>query len=108
MTGRTTRQQRLKGELLQQRAQLMFQERREREIVRSSALAEMGPGLDEADLSEFDLQADLDLALLQLRSETLRHIDRALRRLDAGPPQTLGVFRAAGPPVQMNNGDVNG
>lgn len=39
---------------------------------------------DELDDSEADIQADLRLALLQMRSETLIRIDEALARLDAG------------------------
>ncbi len=39
---------------------------------------------DDVELSDADLQSDLDLALLQMRAETLVRINEALARLDAG------------------------
>jgi DnaK suppressor protein len=41
-------------------------------------------GTDDLEHSEDDIQGDLALALLQMQSETLRHIDAAVARLDAG------------------------
>ena len=41
-------------------------------------------GGDDIDRSDAHSQGDLDLALLQMRAETLVRIDAALRRLDAG------------------------
>ena len=41
-------------------------------------------GGDDLDHSDAHSQGDLDLALLQMRAETLVRIDAALRRLDAG------------------------
>jgi RNA polymerase-binding transcription factor DksA len=39
---------------------------------------------DEADLSKLDLQTELDLGLLEIRAETIRRIDHAIERIDAG------------------------
>jgi len=39
---------------------------------------------DTIDRSDTDVQEEMDLALLQMRTETLGRIDEALRRLDAG------------------------
>jgi len=39
---------------------------------------------DEIENSDADIQGDIELALLQMRADTLIRIDEALRRLDAG------------------------
>jgi len=39
---------------------------------------------DELEVSDDDIQGDLEFALLQMRAETLTRIDQALVRLDAG------------------------
>ena len=41
-------------------------------------------GGDEVDRSDAHSQGDVDLALLQMRAETVRRIDAALRQLEAG------------------------
>ena len=47
-----------------------------------------GPGdrevLDDAESSEADIQDELGFALIQLKAETLKKIDTALRRIEAG------------------------
>jgi DnaK suppressor protein len=55
---------------------------------------------DSQDGTEADIQDDLSLALIQMKSETLRRIDAALRRVDAGEygvcaecSQTISVER---------------
>ncbi len=40
--------------------------------------------VDTHDGADIDIQADLDLALIQMKAETLGRIDAALRRLEAG------------------------
>jgi RNA polymerase-binding transcription factor DksA len=40
--------------------------------------------VDTHDGADIDIQADLDLALIQMKAETLGRIDAALRRLAAG------------------------
>jgi len=39
---------------------------------------------EDLERSDADIQGDLDLALLQMKAETLTHLDEALSRLDAG------------------------
>ena len=39
---------------------------------------------DDLELSDADVQGDIELALIQLRAETLGRIDEAIARLDAG------------------------
>ena len=39
---------------------------------------------DSADIAEADIQDDMDLALMQIKTEMLDHIQHALGRLDAG------------------------
>ena len=41
-------------------------------------------GLDEVEASDVDAQEDIELALIQMRSETLSRIDEAIARLEAG------------------------
>jgi DnaK suppressor protein len=41
-------------------------------------------GLDEVEASDVDAQEDIELALIQMRSETLARIDAAIARLEAG------------------------
>src|SRR5258705_3550932 len=41
-------------------------------------------GLDDVETSDADVQGDIELALIQLRAETLARIDEAIARLDAG------------------------
>ena len=40
--------------------------------------------LDEGESSDVDIQEDIELALIQMQSETLTKVDEALRRLDEG------------------------
>jgi DnaK suppressor protein len=40
--------------------------------------------LDEGECSEVDSQGDMELALIQMKAETLNKIDGALRRIDEG------------------------
>lgn len=46
--------------------------------------ADRPDGCDVLELSDADIQDDIDLALLQMRAETLMRIEEALVRLDAG------------------------
>ena len=43
-----------------------------------------GSGLDDGEVSEVDIQEDIELALIQMRAETLGRIDESLARLEAG------------------------
>ena len=74
----------IRHELLRQREALVHSGREERRMLREGGETLGNTVQDEADLSELDLQTELDLALLEIRSEAIRHIDRAIERLDAG------------------------
>jgi len=52
--------------------------------VRSGRVHRAQEGTDDLEHSEADIQDDLELALLQMQSQTLSRIDAALARLDAG------------------------
>lgn len=53
--------------------------------VRAEGSAQIAAGvLDEEEASEADVQGDIELALIEMKAETLRRIDQALERLDAG------------------------
>jgi DnaK suppressor protein len=51
--------------------------------VRSDGIAERDV-LDAAESSEIDIQDDIGFALIQLKAETLKKIDTALRRIEEG------------------------
>lgn len=44
----------------------------------------LGGGLDDADLSEVDIQEDIELGLIQMKAELLSRIEESIARLDAG------------------------
>ena len=66
-------------------------EARRRELIndiasrlRESRAARPNAAGDISDVSDVDVEEDLDHSLLQMRSETLARIDDAIQRLDAG------------------------
>lgn len=66
------------------------------ERIREGRTSDKSPGVrDIVDVSDAILQEDVDMALLQMRGETVARIDEALRRLDAG--QYGCCFDCAGP-----------
>ena len=93
MSRATTHQQRLRNNLLRQRETIVNRDHVERDSVHADAEAGRSGVFDEADVAAFDLQADLDLALLEIRSEAIRQIDHALARIDAG---TYGICEECG------------
>jgi DnaK suppressor protein len=99
MTRKMARPQRLRDELLRQRHAIVNREREEREAVRAPLAAEQGNVCDEGDLCVRDLQTDIDLALLQIRTETIEQIDQALANLDAG---TYGACEECGDDIPAN------
>jgi DnaK suppressor protein len=80
----TSREQKLRKLLEGQRHRIVESVRVTMREGRSEGTAEHDEVHDEAERSEADIQDDLELALLQMRSETLARIDEALERLDAG------------------------
>jgi DnaK suppressor protein len=72
----------LKAMLEERRRQLIAQLREKMRDVRSAAAHERAGDADQD--VEGDPQADIELALLQMESETLRKVDAALSRLEQG------------------------
>ena len=69
--------------------QILSQRRREMQNavhgrMREGRVDRPGDSADVVEQSGVDMQGDLDLALLQMRSETVARLDEALIRLDAG------------------------
>jgi DnaK suppressor protein len=52
--------------------------------IRDGRTDRLKQGGDDIDRSDADRQGDIELALLQMRAETVRRIDAALGRLEAG------------------------
>ena len=93
-TTETERQDELRSMLETRRQELTQQLREQMRGVRAGAEDRGGPNAE--DLSEEDTQADIDLALMQMASETLRAIDAALLRLEQGK---YGNCAACGHPI---------
>lgn len=55
-----------------------------RDVRAEGAMGEGSGVLDAAETSEADIQDDIELALIQMKSETLRKIEEALTRLEEG------------------------
>jgi DnaK suppressor protein len=69
--------------------QMLFERRREMQDevqrrIRNGRVDRPKEVRDDLEHSDADIQGDIELALLQMRSETLTRIDEALVRLDAG------------------------
>lgn len=65
--------------------------------VRSAGASGEGLGvIDAAETAEADIQADIELALIQMRTETLHKIEEALSRLDG---KTYGYCNECGEQV---------
>jgi len=81
MTESKSRSAELRRLLTDRRQEMEADVRRRRREGRSDRSIEVGDTLDDCDAS---IRVDLDLALLQMRTETLSRIDEALVRLDEG------------------------
>ena len=85
MTRQLSKEQHMiREDLLRQREFLVRSGQQERRLLREGGETLGDTVQDEADLSELDLQTELDLALLEIRTETIRLIDGAIKRIDAG------------------------
>jgi DnaK suppressor protein len=73
-------------QILEERRREILSEVQERmRDVRAVGASGEGQGvLDAAEASEADIQDDIELALIQMKSETLHKIEEALARLDEG------------------------
>lgn len=87
---RTTDAASRKGQARHQDLQTMLLVR-ERELqdalrrrVRPALAAGRGDGLDESELIEADIQEHIEVALIQIKGETLARVRQALTRLDQG------------------------
>jgi len=82
-TGKTTRYNELKKMLDNRRRELMAEVQGRMRDVRTEGNKERD-ALDQGESSEVDIQEDIELALIQMKSETLNKIEAARRRLDDG------------------------
>ena len=78
-----TRYSELKKMLDNRRRELMAEVQGRMRDVRNDSNTERDV-LDQGESSEVDIQEDIELALIQMKSETLNKIDAALRRLSEG------------------------
>ena len=83
VSAKTTRYNELKKMLDNRRRELMAEVQGRMRDVRNEGSKERDV-LDQGESSEVDIQEDIELALIQMKSETLNKIEAALRRLDEG------------------------
>ena len=83
VSGKTTRYNELKKMLDNRRRELMAEVQGRMRDVRTEGNKERD-ALDQGESSEVDIQEDIELALIQMKSETLNKIEAARRRLDDG------------------------
>jgi len=81
MTDNTIRDAELRQMLTDRRRELQDEVQRRIRDGRADRLLEVR---DEVEHSDIDSQGDIELALLQMRADTLARIEQALVRLDAG------------------------
>jgi DnaK suppressor protein len=75
----------LKRILEERRKEILSEvQERIRDVRAVGAFGESQGVLDAAETSEADIQDDIELALIQMKSETLHKIEEALARLDEG------------------------
>ena len=100
--GRTRIQGRMSDTRFDELRSLLQERRREiidemhhkmRDVRDENAAAPIQGVRDEAEISEAEIQDDIEFALLQMKAETLQKIADALRRLDAG---TFGYCEECG------------
>jgi len=83
VTAKTTRYNELKKMLDNRRRELVAEVQGRMRDVRNEGNKDRDV-LDQGESSEVDIQEDIELALIQMKSETLNKIDAALRRLGEG------------------------
>jgi DnaK suppressor protein len=85
MSRHISKQQRtIREDLLRRREVLVRSGQQERRLLREGGERLVDTVQDAGDLSVIDLQTELDLSLLEIRTESIRLIDGAIRRIDAG------------------------
>jgi DnaK suppressor protein len=83
VSAKTTRYNELKKMLDNRRRELVTEVQGRMRDVRNEGSKERDV-LDQGESSEVDIQEDIELALIQMKSETLNKIHAALRRLEDG------------------------
>jgi DnaK suppressor protein len=83
VSAKTTRYNELKKMLDNRRRELVAEVQGRMRDVRNEGSKERDV-LDQGESSEVDIQEDIELALIQMKSETLNKIHAALRRLEDG------------------------
>jgi RNA polymerase-binding transcription factor len=83
VSGKTTRYNELRKMLENRRRELMAEVQGRMRDVRTEGNKERD-AMDQGESSEVDIQEDIELALIQMKSETLNKINDALGRLEAG------------------------
>ena len=83
VSAKTTRYNELKKMLVNRRRELVAEVQGRMRDVRNEGHKGCDV-LDQGESSEVDIQEDIELALIQMKSETLNKIDAALRRLEDG------------------------
>jgi DnaK suppressor protein len=82
---RLTRRAELRRSLEERRSELVAKlHERMRTMRAEHEIREIQGGLEDGEVSEVDIQEDIDLALIQMRAETLSRIDESIARLEAG------------------------
>jgi DnaK suppressor protein len=79
-----TRYDELKRMLEERRREIMSEVQGKIRGVRADGADKPHEVLDQGETSEVDIQEDIELALIQMKAETLNKIDEAFARLDAG------------------------
>lgn len=83
--GDVSRREELKRSLEARRKELVETLHEKIRGVRAEhAVHQIGRGRDEGGAAEVDIQEDIELALIQMRFETLGRVDQSLARLEAG------------------------
>lgn len=99
-TTKSTRHERLKKMLLQMRAESENRVRQEWAQKRAEVSNfEMRHPMDEGDLSNFELMEGIQYELLNVHYKTLKDVDLALQRLEAG---TYGICEDCGRQISEN------
>src|SRR2546422_1684259 len=80
---KSSRYKELKGMLENRRRELTSEVHGKMRDVRAEGGKEREV-LDQGESSEVDIQEDIELALIQMKAETLNKIEAAMRRLDEG------------------------
>ena len=94
---RLSRRDELKRSLEQRRNELVAMVHQRMQVVRAEhEIHALAGRLDDGEVSDVDIQEDIELALIQMKSETLGHIDQSLARLEAG---VYGQCSSCGNPI---------